>query len=201
MYGLFGDIFAGYSWDVVLKISVATVFTRCIKSLNLLDSAEVVPVHCTFDVSKCNVIHCNFVEQLCTSGVEKVTPYSDDVLAPPSSGSHWCPVVSFFWSLLLASLPSSFSESSSDSVELDSSTFPNKPLSGFGERSKEQSLLLSLGSICRFFRKGIRLLPQKLTTRLSCLFELAGSKVPRLASKECHCHIRCHSWNQWNLPL
>ena len=44
-------------------------------------------------------------------------------------------------SLLLASLPSSFSESFSDSAQLDSSSdtsrFPNKPLSGFGERSKE----------------------------------------------------------------
>ena len=55
----------------------------------------------------------------------------------PSSGSTG--------SLLLALLPSSFSKSFSDSAELDSSVsslFPNKPLSGFGERS----LLLSLGS-------------------------------------------------------
>ena len=48
-----------------------------------------------------------FVKQRCASGVEKVTPYSNDVLAPPDwrwrwqpfrappSGSHRCPVVSF----------------------------------------------------------------------------------------------------------
>ena len=105
--GLFDNISVGFNWwDVVLKISVATVFTRCMKSLNLLNFPEAVFVHRAFDVSKCGVItgiHCNFVKQLCTPGVEKVTPDSDDVLAPPdwrwrsSSGSHWCPVVSFFW--------------------------------------------------------------------------------------------------------
>ena len=51
--GLFDNISVGFNWwDVVLKISVATVFTRCMKSLNLLDFSEVMPVHRTFDVSK-----------------------------------------------------------------------------------------------------------------------------------------------------
>ena len=69
MNGLFDNIFVGFSLDVVLTMSVAAVFTHCMKSLNLLDLAEV--VHRIFDVSKCGVItgiHCNFF------GVEKVTP-------------------------------------------------------------------------------------------------------------------------------
>ena len=72
MNGLYDDISVGFSLDVVFVfVSVATVYTRCMKSFNLLDLAEVVVVHRTFDVSKCGVItgiHCNFV------GVEKVTP-------------------------------------------------------------------------------------------------------------------------------
>ena len=52
---------------------------------------------------------------------------------------------------MVASLPPSFSESSSDSAELDSSSvcslFPNRTLSGLGERSNEQSLVVSLDSI------------------------------------------------------
>ena len=35
-----------FCWDVVLKISVATVFTRCMKSFSLLDFAEVSVVLC-----------------------------------------------------------------------------------------------------------------------------------------------------------
>ena len=151
----------------------------------------------------------------------------------PSSGSTG--------SLLLASLPSSFFGSFSDSAELDSSSvsslFPNKPLSGFWERSKEQSLVVSLDSIGSSGKGSVFLLR---CFRLSCLrayegllgsfsfpvraqtshfsvktqrsfwssrkwrivnlFQLGGSIDPQLASKEYHCHIRCHTWNQWNLP-
>ena len=78
-------------------------------------------------------------------------------------------------SLLLASLPSSFCESFSDSAELDSSSdtswFPNKPLSGFGERSKEQSLLVSVGSISSSGKESIFFLRSFL---LSCLRAYEG---------------------------
>ena len=41
--GLFDNISVGFNWwDVVLKISVATVFTRCMKSFNLLDKTIVI---------------------------------------------------------------------------------------------------------------------------------------------------------------
>ena len=43
----FNDIWiVRFRWDEVLKISVATVFTRCMKSFNLLDFAEVSVVLC-----------------------------------------------------------------------------------------------------------------------------------------------------------
>ena len=85
----------------------------------------------------------------------------------PSSGSTG--------SLLLASLPSSFSELFSDSAEIDSSSdsslFPNKPLSGFGERSKEQSLLVSLDSIGSSGKTSLFFLR---SFRLSCLRAYEG---------------------------
>ena len=79
----------------------------------------------------------------------------------------------------LLPLPSSFSGSFSDSAELDSSSesslFPNKPLSGFVERSKEQSLLVSLavslGSIGSSGKESIFFLRSFL---LSCLRAYEG---------------------------
>ena len=87
----------------------------------------------------------------------------------PLEGSTSC-LVSGVESLLLASLLASISESSSDSAELDSSSdsslFPNKTLSGLGERSKEQSLLVSLDSIGSSGKESIFFLR---SLRISCL--------------------------------
>ena len=73
-------------------------------------------------------------------------------------------------SLLLASLPSSFSGSFSDSAELDSSSdsslFPNQALSGFGERCEERTVVVGFCGIHGFFWKEISLRPQKLPTFL-----------------------------------
>ena len=162
--GLFDYISAGFNWwDVFLKISVATVFTRCIKSLNWLDFSEVMLVHRTFDVSKCGVItgiHCHLLNSFVLPGLKKLPRtlmmcllhrigHGDPLLEVTgvqlsrSSGSTGS----------LLPLPSSFSGSFSDSAELDSSSdsslFPNRSLFGFGERSKEESLLVAqLSNLC-----------------------------------------------------
>ena len=94
---------------------------------------------------------------------------------PPDGSTSSCCSVSGAKSLMVASLPPSFSESSSDSAELDSSSdsslFPNKTLSGLGERSKEPLLVVSLDSIGSSGKGSVFFLR---SFRLSCLRAYEG---------------------------